>query len=293
MPPLSSDGAIQQALRQETMAGTVSYTSGIDGVRRHGSYRRLNQFDMTVLAAESEHEIQSSFRAELRMHSIILTCLAAVLIVLGGRLVRAGQILREQARQQVAAREHAASVEAERLRSTLMAERAEALKDLAHAFDGQVRTMVVTVAQTADQIRSRATALLRAAAATGKGADTAAALAATTASDTMVVVNAAKRLQDSLDDVCQQTHAAAEAAQHMSAQVDRQRRCARDAAQRRDQVGAAATLIGGIAAQTKLLSLNASIEAARAGEARPGLRRGRRGSEDPRQTDGECHVRRE
>ncbi len=270
-PVTAVNSKLQQAIGSTSSGGIISYTSALDAVRRRGSYQHLSQFPMTAVVAQSEWALQSSWRAELWVHLIILVCLAVVVVILGGRTIRANRALTQQAQQQAKAREHAATAEAARLRSDLMTERAEALKDLARAFDGRVRTMVMTVAHTAEQIRSRANALLEAAAVTGQGADGAATLASTTTADTTTVVDAAKQLQDSLGDVYQQTHAAAETAQRMSNQVTRSDVALATLHSAADQVGTAVTLIGGIAAQTKLLSLNAAIEAARAGEAGKGF----------------------
>jgi methyl-accepting chemotaxis protein len=251
--------------------GILTFRSGVDGVMQRGSYEHLSHFPMRVMVTQPEWDVQSSWRAELRVHLLILVCLAGVLIVFGGRAVRASRALRAHAEQREQAREHAAIADAERLRSGLMTERAEGLKVLARAFDGQVRTMVMTVAQTADQIRNRATALLDVAAATGQGAEDVVILASKTAVDTTALVAAARQLQDSLDLVGKQTNAAAQTAHRMSGQVSRSDIALATLHSAADQVGTAVTLIGGIAAQTKLLALNATIESVHAGSAGRGF----------------------
>jgi diguanylate cyclase (GGDEF)-like protein len=73
--------------------GSISYTSSIDGVRRLGSYLHLSQFPLTMLVSQSEWDVQSGWRAELRWHAIILACVILVVIVLGGRAVEANRAL--------------------------------------------------------------------------------------------------------------------------------------------------------------------------------------------------------
>jgi diguanylate cyclase (GGDEF)-like protein len=96
VPDGASGLAVRNELRQQMRgqrAGSVIYTSGIDGVRRLGSFQHLGQFPLTTLVSQSEWDVQSSWRAELRWHAIILACVVVVVIVLGGRAVRANRAL--------------------------------------------------------------------------------------------------------------------------------------------------------------------------------------------------------
>lgn len=83
---------LRQQMRDQR-SGSLNYRSGIDGVRRLGSYQHLGQFPLTTLAAQSEWDVQSAWRAELRWHAIILACVMLVVIVLGGRAVEANRAL--------------------------------------------------------------------------------------------------------------------------------------------------------------------------------------------------------
>lgn len=169
------------------------------------------------------------------------------------------------------AQQHGLAADAEQQRARLASERTQSLKVLADGFQDQVRAMMLTVARTAEQIRTRAATLSTAAARTGRGAVDAAAVAAATSVDTATVAEAAKRLRSGLDHVCQQTHAASEAARHMSDQVSRSDAALAGLTRVADQVAVAVALIDGIAARTKLLALNAKIESAVAGDAGHGF----------------------
>ncbi len=155
--------------------------------------------------------------------------------------------------------------------STVATDQAQTLRELAQVFEGQVSTVVETVAQKAGQIRSRAIALSASATTTGRGAADTVGLASAAAADTRIVAQAANRLQDSFGIVNSQTRAAAAAADHVSGQVGQSDAALGLLDQAADQVGRAVALIGGIAARTRLLALNATIESAHAGEAGRGF----------------------
>ena len=84
-------------MRDHPGSGSVSYVSNIDGVRRLGSYQHLNQYPLSTLVSRSEWDVQSSWRAELRTHAIILLCVMSVVAVLGSRAVSANRLLNAQA----------------------------------------------------------------------------------------------------------------------------------------------------------------------------------------------------
>jgi diguanylate cyclase (GGDEF)-like protein len=95
--PNQADGfVVGSKLRQQMhdrRTGSLSYTSGIDGMRRLGSYQHLNEFPLTTLVSQSEWDVQRGWRAELRWHAIILACVMIVVIVLGSRAIRANRVL--------------------------------------------------------------------------------------------------------------------------------------------------------------------------------------------------------
>ena len=193
--------------------------------------------------------------------------------VSGSRVIQIAKeaIQAREALQHAQAADHLLATTAEQRRAVVATERAKSLTGLAHAFDGQVRTMIVTVAETAEQIRARATTLSAAATTTGRGAASAAGVAAATSTDTMTVAETVLHLQDSLTIVYGQTRAAAEATDRMSTHVGRSNIALTALDNAAEQVGRAVALIRGIATRTRLLALNARIEAAGAGEAGSGF----------------------
>lgn len=96
---VAGSGELGVQLRRHPDAGTVTFTSVVDGVRRRGAYSRLGLFPLTVLVAQSEWDIQSSWRTELRTHAIILGCVLIVVITLGRRAAKATRMLEQQALQ--------------------------------------------------------------------------------------------------------------------------------------------------------------------------------------------------
>ena len=90
---------IRQQIRDHPGAGSVTYVSAIDGVRRRGSYQHLSHFPVTALVSQSEWDVQSSWRAELRSHAIILMFAMTAVVVLGSRTMTATRMLAAQAIQ--------------------------------------------------------------------------------------------------------------------------------------------------------------------------------------------------
>ena len=96
--PLS---AIREQIRVHPDAGSVTYVSTIDGVPRRGSYQHLGHFPLTTLVAQSESDVQSTWRAELRSRAIISVFVIVVVAILGSRTVTESRVLDIQARQDV------------------------------------------------------------------------------------------------------------------------------------------------------------------------------------------------
>ena len=95
----SDDGDLRRQILNRPDAGSVSYTSAIDNVRRYGSYQHLAEFPLTTLVALSEWEIQASYRAQLIWSAIILLAVMIVVVVMGSRIVKANGLLNVQAMQ--------------------------------------------------------------------------------------------------------------------------------------------------------------------------------------------------
>ncbi len=92
-------GELRQHFADHPDGGSVAYKSGIDGIRRQGSYQHLSQYPLTTLVSQSDWDIQAAWRSELEWHGIILSCMIVVLIGLGGRAITATNMLAEQAMQ--------------------------------------------------------------------------------------------------------------------------------------------------------------------------------------------------
>jgi diguanylate cyclase (GGDEF)-like protein len=90
---------IRAQIHHGQTTGSLSYVSAIDSVRRRGSYQHLSHFPVTALVAQSEWDVQRSWRAELRTNAIILGCVMVVVLTLGRRAVKATRMLAAQAMQ--------------------------------------------------------------------------------------------------------------------------------------------------------------------------------------------------
>ena len=89
-----SEGAgVARQIRGHPEAGTVSYVSAIDGVRRRGAYVRLAHYPLTVLVSQSVWDLQSGWRGELHAHAVILGCFLIVVAALATLAVKASRIL--------------------------------------------------------------------------------------------------------------------------------------------------------------------------------------------------------
>jgi diguanylate cyclase (GGDEF)-like protein len=104
-PPATDDGAspagtdLQQLVSRQPGPSPFADVSGIDGLRRLGSYQHLDHFPLTVLVSQSEWDVQHSWRQELLSQVSILMCMTAVLIVLGRRELKSKRMLSAQAMQ--------------------------------------------------------------------------------------------------------------------------------------------------------------------------------------------------
>jgi len=97
--PTVSGGSFRQQMLAQAEAGSLSYRSTVDGVKRVGSYRHLNQFPLSTVVSQSAWDLQAPLRAELASHAVILACVMVVVIGLGGRAITATNMLAEQAMQ--------------------------------------------------------------------------------------------------------------------------------------------------------------------------------------------------
>jgi len=92
-------GILEREMREHPAGGSLSYLSGVDGVWRYGSYQHLSEYPLSTVVSQSQWDVQSTWRAELRSHAIILACVMFVVAVLGRRAIRATRMLNAQAMQ--------------------------------------------------------------------------------------------------------------------------------------------------------------------------------------------------
>ena len=92
-------GELQRPMPDHRNSGSLAYISAIDGVRRFGSYQHLGQFPLTTLVAQSEWNVQSSFRTQLIWNAGIVALVLTVLAAMGSRAIKANRFLKSQAMQ--------------------------------------------------------------------------------------------------------------------------------------------------------------------------------------------------
>ena len=96
-----SNSTLLSKLRQHP-AGSYVNTAVIDGVRRFTGYRRSDRYPLVVVAAMSDDQALSDWRADARKHLAIVLVLSGALGLLGLyliRLMRRSQAAEEQARE--------------------------------------------------------------------------------------------------------------------------------------------------------------------------------------------------
>lgn len=103
-PPVAADvkesstlGFLRQQPNDSRRPTSLYYQSHIDDVWRRGSYVHLAHFPVSTLVAQSQWDIQRSWRVELLTHGMILGCVVMVLMILGRHAMRASGALVTQA----------------------------------------------------------------------------------------------------------------------------------------------------------------------------------------------------
>lgn len=144
-------------------------------------------------------------------------------------------------------------------------------RDLAIAFESEIKDVVTSVAASATELRATARGMVETAAATTEQVSAVASAAEHTSENVDAVASATEQLSGSareiarrLTDSTKASHAAVTEVENTNAAVQ----CLERAS---GQIGRVVKLISDIAAQTNLLALNATIEAARAGHVGKGF----------------------
>jgi methyl-accepting chemotaxis protein len=183
-----------------------------------------------------------------------------------GEMAKAMQVFKDNALQVQALRR-----EQEVAQQKAAAERAEAMKKMADAFEASVMNVVELVSSSASQLRETAQSMSAAADQTGTQAKTVALASEQASSNVQTVASAAEELSTSIREISRQVVEATSISQNAAEQTARTNEMVVSLAAAADKIGEVVRLINDIAAQTNLLALNATIEAARAGEAGKGF----------------------
>jgi methyl-accepting chemotaxis protein len=182
-----------------------------------------------------------------------------------GEMSRATEVFRKNAEDRRALTEKVedARIEAERRKADLEA--------LAAEFLEKADSLKVVLDRQSHVVRACAKGLAKAADATDAQVQAGLAASAEAASSVQTVAAAAEQLSASTKRIAEQTHVSHESTVKASQSAKDASHDIANLAKVSGMIGNILETIGGIAAQTNLLSLNATIEAARAGEAGKGF----------------------
>ncbi|MDQ0470432.1 methyl-accepting chemotaxis protein [Labrys wisconsinensis] len=169
-------------------------------------------------------------------------------------------------------------VEVERLQAErrqaeahLAAERSEAMRLLADAFETSVGGVVATVSSAAGRLESSSRALTGTAEGTAMQSSAATRVSDEAAAHVQTVAAAAEELSASVDEIGRQVERSARIAAEAERETGATSQKVKALAAAAEGIGDIVNLITSIAGQTNLLALNATIEAARAGVAGRGF----------------------
>ncbi|OSQ39598.1 methyl-accepting chemotaxis protein [Thalassospira mesophila] len=152
-----------------------------------------------------------------------------------------------------------------------MAEKRQALNDLANKFDQTVGAIVGIVASTATELESAAQTLTTSLEETNTQSSTVSAAATQASTNVETVATACEELASSVREIGEQVFRSSDVTRLAVENAEKTQHTAEGLVESVHKIGEVVNLIQDIAAQTNLLALNATIEAARAGEAGKGF----------------------
>ncbi len=183
-----------------------------------------------------------------------------------GAMAAAVQVFKDNAIRMNALEQEAAEKDTA-LREAQRKERAE----IADGFERSVGDVVETLAASASQMESAASAMTATVQATTEHSDVVAGAAEGASRNVQMVASAAEQLSASIGEIARQVAESGGVANRAVEEAKRTNERVGSLAQASQRIGEVLSLISDIADQTNLLALNATIEAARAGEAGKGF----------------------
>jgi diguanylate cyclase (GGDEF)-like protein/PAS domain S-box-containing protein len=84
-----SAGALFQEVRRHPQSGSFSFSSSLDAVERLGSYRRVDDYDLTVIVAHGIDDVLEDWREDARLHVALSGSAALAICVLGAYFANA------------------------------------------------------------------------------------------------------------------------------------------------------------------------------------------------------------
>jgi methyl-accepting chemotaxis protein len=254
--------------------GSFTVASPLDGARRIGSYRRLQDFPLLVSVGFDAGEVVASFSGELA-RTLSATTVLSVLLVAGvafsirNRRVHRATTDALRASEQLAA-ERALELKAVEEREADLRRDAD-LRRQVQAFNDELVRSVKTFGAVIGGLAGASDALNAAAVQAREGSGDVAAAADRAARRVAEVALAADQLAQATNEVAEKTRESAAIFRKTVDDAEASNAAVENLHQAVAEIDSVVGTIRKIAAQTNLLALNATIEAARAGDAGRGF----------------------
>jgi len=151
------------------------------------------------------------------------------------------------------------------------AEKRRLMQEMADSFEADVKEIVQSVSNSAEELQGSATTMSSIAEETARQATVVASATTEASGNVQTVATATEELSSSISEITRQVSESAAIAREAVDEVERTNIGVTGLTDAAGKIGSVAQLIQDIASQTNLLALNATIEAARAGEAGKGF----------------------